>query len=39
MNSKHRPEFEWPYGYAWALALMLATALGMIGYFKRKGWW
>jgi magnesium transporter len=39
MNFKHMPELEWRYGYAWALGLMLATALGLIGYFKRKGWW
>jgi magnesium transporter len=39
MNFKHMPELEWRYGYAWALGLMLASALGMIGYFKRRGWW
>jgi magnesium transporter len=39
MNFKHMPELEWRYGYAWALGLMLATALGMIGYFKKHGWW
>jgi magnesium transporter len=39
MNFKHMPELEWRYGYAWALALMLASALVMIGYFKKRGWW
>jgi magnesium transporter len=39
MNFKYMPELEWRYGYAWALGLMLASALGMIGYFKRRGWW
>jgi magnesium transporter len=39
MNFKHMPELEWRYGYAWALGLMLASALGMIGYFKHRGWW
>ncbi len=39
MNFKHMPELEWRYGYAWALGLMLATALGMIGYFKKRSWW
>jgi len=39
MNFKHMPELEWRYGYLWALGLMLASALGMIGYFKRRGWW
>src|SRR5256885_1731990 len=39
MNFEHMPELKARYGYAWALGLMLATAVGMIGYFKRKGWW
>ena len=39
MNFKHMPELEWRYGYAWALGLMLASALGMVAYFKRRGWW
>ena len=39
MNFKHMPELEWRYGYAWALGLMLVTALAMLGFFKRKGWW
>jgi magnesium transporter len=39
MNFKHMPELEWRYGYAWALGLMLASAVGMITYFKRRGWW
>jgi magnesium transporter len=39
MNFEHMPELGWRYGYAWALGLMAATALGMVGYFKRKGWW
>jgi magnesium transporter len=39
MNFKHMPELEWPWGYAWALGLMAVTALGMLTYFRRKGWW
>ena len=39
MNFRHMPELEWRYGYAWALGLMLASALGLIGYFKKRGWW
>jgi Mg2+ and Co2+ transporter CorA len=33
------PELESRYGYAWALGLMLVSALTMIGYFKKRGWW
>jgi magnesium transporter len=39
MNFKHMPELESRYGYAWALGLMLVSALTMIGYFKKRGWW
>jgi len=39
MNFGHMPELEWRYGYAWALGLMLVTAVAMLGFFKRKGWW
>jgi magnesium transporter len=39
MNFKHMPELEWRWGYAYALGLMVATAVGMLTYFRRKGWW
>jgi magnesium transporter len=32
------PELWWPYGYLFALALMGATGLGILGYFWRSGW-
>lgn len=32
------PELLWPYGYWWALGLMLAVALGLLVFFRRKGW-
>lgn len=32
------PELSWYYGYPFALGLMLATALVMLIYFKRKKW-
>jgi magnesium transporter len=38
MNFEHMPELRWKWGYPLALAAMAATALGMIGYFRRKGW-
>jgi magnesium transporter len=39
MNFKHMPELDWPWGYASALGLMALTAIGMLMYFRRKGWW
>lgn len=32
------PELEWYFGYPFALALMGATALGLVAYFRWKGW-
>jgi len=32
------PELEWPFGYPFAIFLMLAVAIGMIVFFKRKKW-
>ena len=39
MNFRHMPELDWRYGYAWALGLMAVTAVLLIAYFRRKGWW
>lgn len=33
------PELEWVYGYPMALAVMLAITVGMLVYFRRRGWW
>jgi len=38
MNFKAMPELEWRWGYAAALVLMAAVAVGMILYIKRKKW-
>jgi len=32
------PELHWHYGYLFAIGLMLATVMGMLWYFRRKGW-
>jgi hypothetical protein len=32
------PELRWPFGYLFALGIMLLTAGGMLTYFWRKGW-
>jgi magnesium transporter len=38
MNFVHMPELAWRFGYGWALGLMVACAVGLWVYFKRKGW-
>jgi magnesium transporter len=38
MNFRHMPELEWLFGYPYALALMLITAIIPFLWFKRKGW-
>ena len=38
MNFRVMPELEWTFGYPFALALMLATALALIVWFRRRRW-
>ncbi|HEV7812164.1 MAG TPA: magnesium/cobalt transporter CorA [Leifsonia sp.] len=38
MNFQYMPELHWTLGYPFALALMLATGVGLYWAFKRKGW-
>ena len=38
MNFKAMPELNWAWGYAMALAAILASALIPLAWFKRKGW-
>ena len=38
MNFKNMPELGWEYGYFIVLLILLAIAVVMIIYFKRKGW-
>ena len=37
-NFDNLPELHWTYGYFAMLGLMLALALGLYAFFKRKGW-
>jgi magnesium transporter len=39
MNFKHMPELDSRYGYPMVLGLMALVAGGMVGYFKKRGWW
>ncbi|AEB09371.1 magnesium/cobalt transporter CorA [Desulfobacca acetoxidans] len=38
VSSWNMPELSWPFGYPFALGLMLIVALAMVIYFKRKKW-
>lgn len=38
MNFKYMPELEWPWGYGLSWLIMLAIAISMICFFKRKSW-
>ncbi|MEO3432535.1 magnesium/cobalt transporter CorA [Inquilinus sp. CAU 1745] len=38
MNFDLMPELSWPFGYPMALALMLASAVLPLWFFRRRGW-
>jgi magnesium transporter len=38
MNFKHMPELNWAWGYAWALGLMVASALATYVILRLRGW-
>ena len=38
MNFKFMPELDWSLGYPYALALMAASAVVPMWYFRRRGW-
>ena len=38
MNFQHMPELAKEWGYPYALLLMLASALGPMWYFRKRGW-
>jgi magnesium transporter len=38
MNFDHMPELRWPFGYAFALGLMVASSIAPLAWFKRRGW-
>jgi magnesium transporter len=38
MNFKNMPELSWTYGYPYAWALMIATAILPLVLFRIKGW-
>lgn len=38
MNFTHMPELNWPFGYPFAIGLMILSAILPFVYFKRRGW-
>jgi magnesium transporter len=38
MNFKNMPELNWEWGYAWALGLMAASAIGMYLFMRARNW-
>ncbi|MEJ7931563.1 magnesium/cobalt transporter CorA [Ramlibacter sp. AN1015] len=38
MNFRFMPELDWAAGYPFALALMVASAVGPMWYFRKRGW-
>jgi len=38
MNFKHMPEISWVFGYPFALGLMAVVAIGILLFFRRRGW-
>jgi len=38
VSAWNMPELGWVWGYPFALGLMLAVALGLLWFFRRKGW-
>jgi len=38
MNFEVLPELKWRWGYPFALGLMAATTLGLLAFFRHRGW-
>jgi magnesium transporter len=38
MNFRLMPELDWQFGYAWAIGLMVLSAVAPFLYFRRRGW-
>jgi len=38
MNFENLPELHWKYSYYVVLGIMLIVAVGMLGFFWRRGW-
>jgi magnesium transporter len=38
MNFKFMPELNWPLGYVMVLGIYLAIVVGMLSFFRKRGW-
>ena len=38
MNFRVMPELDWQFGYLYVVALMAASAIGPMAYFRKRGW-
>ncbi len=38
MNFENMPELKWPFGYAAVWVVIVAIAISLLIYFKRKKW-
>lgn len=38
MNFEHIPELHWDYGYYFVWGLMITVVIGLLVFFRRKGW-
>jgi magnesium transporter len=38
MNFKVIPELDWKYGYAYVLGLMAVVTIGILAWFRHRGW-
>lgn len=39
MNFHDIPELSWSYGYVYCWGLLISVSVGLLWYFKKKGWW
>jgi magnesium transporter len=38
MNFEHMPELKYPHGYYTVIGVMIAIGVGLLAYFRKKGW-
>jgi len=38
MNFHFMPELSWPYGYLFAWVVFISIFVGLVAFFKKRGW-